>query len=70
MDARGSMGATIDPAQLITQTDEDPIHFTQTQAVTPIACLRVDEEWCLVIYLYLRIAQVEIPLQSFNRAPV
>jgi hypothetical protein len=68
VDARTIVSAAVDPAQLIAQIDEDPMHLAQTQDTTPEPAPRADEEWHLPSEFDMNIAQPPIPLQCLHRS--
>jgi hypothetical protein len=68
VDARRGMGATVDPAQLLAQSLEDPVHLAKTQCASKVPAPRGDEERRLLGRCDLRIAQPTISSQRLQRA--
>ena len=68
VDARTFVSAAVDPAQLIAQTDEDPMHLAEAQGTPPAPAPRADEEWHLLSELDMDIAQPPIPIQRLHHA--
>jgi hypothetical protein len=70
VDARASVSAAVDPAQLVAQAAEDPIHLAQTQAMPQTLAPRSDEERRLIGHLEVTIAPAPISQQRLHGARV
>ena len=61
------MGTAVDPAQLLAQLLEDPIHLAQTQVAAETPAPGADEEWRVLLGGEVEVAQPLIPAQCLRR---
>ncbi len=67
MDADGRVGTAVDPAQVLAQLLEDPIHLAQTQVAPETPPPGADEEWRVLLGREVAVAQTLIPPQCLRR---
>ena len=68
VDARASVGAAIDPTQLVAQADEDAVYLAQTQAIPQTLPPRTHEERRLLRHRDVTMAQAPVSQQRLYGA--
>src|SRR5450830_445159 len=66
--ARSCMSATVDPTQLVTQTDKNPIYLAQAQGTPAQPTSSAGEERHLLRYLNVATAQRSVAFHGLHRA--